>query len=981
MRCRVIVLEKGQFIAMEDGFVRNLEELWNKKQLKQILAACQARLETAVDPRRMLVDILEVRSDWRRSRAHLAHHIITEFSDWVASHHPQGKALPCDWELQARAIRLLSSSQGSTMDPFIHMYQLETADRQHLISAVKGLQKKDRYQEAAHLAKKMHLQPYLNFRELCTPLLLQDKLNVVEGYVSNSPELQQELVRLLDSWCHPDFNLGNLLQQYPGLQQVKHERMHPKSLSKFVTRLLDTYKIDSELCPNVKQYRALGAMKFLFYQKYGEKAMDDENWNDHISVAVGNNPWLQEQLVMMLCSYRDVTAAARWARRLKMPHDRLPSAVLWILSNQRQEDGSEEEESAMAYSSREDCYQLPVPLDQVIFIDNLADLEMHLPAMLQPGCTLGVDMEWRPSFGVLSQPRVALVQVARRDRVLLLDLPRLSEEEEEESGRQPGQRRLARATNVEPRAHDETAQLQASCSGRCEAKNSVAEEGRLLGLMRRLFSSGDVLKLGYDVGGDIQYLLTSYPMLKPALQQSSRVLDIAVLQKQVERLLSAQPLAGGSGAEVARGATAPRTTEERGLSLLVLQTLGKALDKRQQLSEWERRPLTTAQLLYAASDAYCLLEVYDGLLQKAKAAKLSVNLEKCMVGKKVQKPRHSDPAPDDERLWKKIGTEVPATLPAANLTRPPESCSREPMSVRNFAVVCDSMLQGLGRYLRCLGVDVHILENIEEHRKAAEIARAERRVILTCGLPYQTLRSQVGEDCCYFVDCKEKAKDQAKAVLRHFNVQVTPSDIFSRCKMKAHGGNTSLVAMKNCVCNGNRYMKISGADMARVAVTRRELLRATAGQDDPEPGYGVVLGDDLADEAQGCVEPGGVRWSPTVAPTQDFAGKSWRGVVALPGPEKTMSRASESWSSRTPRYYPACFVDNQELDANTASFADGTALLAEAIPPGVLETVQLFYCCVTCGKVFWEGSHFSRILSQFADVLSTESDTSTFYES
>uniref|UniRef100_S4RNI3 3'-5' exonuclease domain-containing protein n=1 Tax=Petromyzon marinus TaxID=7757 RepID=S4RNI3_PETMA len=555
-------------------------------------------------------------------------------------------------ELQARAIRLLSSSQGSTMDPFIHMYQLETADRQHLISAVKGLQKKDRYQEAAHLAKKMHLQPYLNFRELCTPLLLQDKLNVVEGYVSNSPELQQELVRLLDSWCHPDFNLGNLLQQYPGLQQVKHERMHPKSLSKFVTRLLDTYKIDSELCPNVKQYRALGAMKFLFYQKYGEKAMDDENWNDHISVAVGNNPWLQEQLVMMLCSYRDVTAAARWARRLKMPHDRLPSAVLWILSNQRQEDGSEEEESAMAYSSREDCYQLPVPLDQVIFIDNLADLEMHLPAMLQPGCTLGVDMEWRPSFGVLSQPRVALVQVARRDRVLLLDLPRLSEEEEEESGRQPGQRRLARATNVEPRAH----------------------------------------VTGYDVGGDIQYLLTSYPMLKPALQQSSRVLDIAVLQKQ------------------ARGATAPRTTEERGLSLLVLQTLGKALDKRQQLSEWERRPLTTAQLLYAASDAYCLLEVYDGLLQKAKAAKLSVNLEKCMVGKKVQKPRHSDPAPDD-----------PATLPAANLTRPPESCSREPMSVRNFAVVCDSMLQGLGRYLRCLGVDVHILENIEEHRKAAEV--------------------------------------------------------------------------------------------------------------------------------------------------------------------------------------------------------------------------------------------------------------------
>ena len=37
-------------------------------------------------------------------------------------------------------------------------------------------------------------------------------------------------------------------------------------------------------------------------------------------------------------------------------------------------------------------------------------------------------------------------------------------------------------------------------------------------------------------------------------------------------------------------------------------------------------------------------------------------------------------------------------------------------------MVCDNMLQGLGRYLRCLGVDVQMLENEDDHRKAAEVS-------------------------------------------------------------------------------------------------------------------------------------------------------------------------------------------------------------------------------------------------------------------
>lgn len=41
---------------------------------------------------------------------------------------------------------------------------------------------------------------------------------------------------------------------------------------------------------------------------------------------------------------------------------------------------------------------------------------------------------------------------------------------------------------------------------------------------------------------------------------------------------------------------------------------------------------------------------------------------------------------------------------------------------RAFRVVCDNMLQGLARSLRCLGVDALVLGTGEDHRRAAEVS-------------------------------------------------------------------------------------------------------------------------------------------------------------------------------------------------------------------------------------------------------------------
>ncbi|NXQ81624.1 MUT7 Exonuclease, partial [Nyctibius grandis] len=101
------------------------------------------------------------------------------------------------------------------------------------------------------------------------------------------------------------------------------------------------------------------------------------------------------------------------------------------------------------------------------------------------------------------------------------------------------------------------------------------------------------------------------------------------------------------------------------------------------------------------------------------------------------------------------------------------------------------------------------------------------------------------------------------------------------------------------------------------------------------------------------------------------------------GCEKKPSQSCDAAIPAQPSYTPhGERLEGPEQRGAAAVLPGGTVLQVATIPPGVLDKAELtdFYCCTRCGKVFWEGSHFGRVVSQFQDVLVAAGDEKSISE-
>lgn len=212
---------------------------------------------------------------------------------------------------------------------------------------------------------------------------------------------------------------------------------------------------------------------------------------------------------------------------------------------------------SMAQDNSIEYVQIPVPEDKVVVVDSDESVALAYEVLTSESVdAVGIDAEWRPDAGSgFVQSKCSVLQLACQGYAFVFDLMELSMSDLEE-------------------------------------------------LFRHVFASRSITKLGFGLDGDIKRLRWSFPDAN-CFDEFLNVLDFSIDDKQRQDHsihVTTTKTASADKLKLRR--------RQKGLSAYAQEVLGLPLNKQQQRSDWERRPLSSAQVAYAALDAYVLLMIY-----------------------------------------------------------------------------------------------------------------------------------------------------------------------------------------------------------------------------------------------------------------------------------------------------------------------------------------------------------------------------------
>ena len=98
------------------------------------------------------------------------------------------------------------------MDMFVRAFEMFHDGNEYFKDYIQPYLDKKMYKEASQCIAKLGLQQYYDMRDICVPLILQDKINLVENYVKNNREAQANLMMLLDWLVDDETDIQDVIQ-------------------------------------------------------------------------------------------------------------------------------------------------------------------------------------------------------------------------------------------------------------------------------------------------------------------------------------------------------------------------------------------------------------------------------------------------------------------------------------------------------------------------------------------------------------------------------------------------------------------------------------------------------------------------------------------------------------------------------------------------------------------------------------------------
>lgn len=226
----------------------------------------------------------------------------------------------------------------------------------------------------------------------------------------------------------------------------------------------------------------------------------------------------------------------------------------------------------------------PLPVSHICVVDSFATLALAKSILLAPFQPeedirfVGIDSEWfasarkPPLF-----PGASILQVSTSDQSFIFDMYAFAS----------------------PRPMN----LSSSGSGRKEGFSPLQEEAR--SILYSLFSNPRIIKVGWAFNNcDIDMLSKAgNGVFRDTFNDMHGFLELSNMVTDLRAVTNKSPLTKGKKRGMGLG-----------LSDGCLELLGKPLNKGERMSNWDMRPLTESQCIYASLDAHSLLGILDRIL-------------------------------------------------------------------------------------------------------------------------------------------------------------------------------------------------------------------------------------------------------------------------------------------------------------------------------------------------------------------------------
>ncbi|XP_055913414.1 exonuclease mut-7 homolog isoform X2 [Eupeodes corollae] len=614
-----------------------------------------------------------------------------------------------------------------------------------LVMKIQELIDEKRYKDAAYWAIALEATQSFDIYQIVLPLILQNKPNLAVECLDKAKDQQEAMVQFLDSLldkrktvidhCYP------IIDRY-GYTELNQSIISFRPMSKLVARLAKKYQIDEQLTPNLSYSKSRSYMYYL-YKRFKDGKMSRDSFRELVKDAATTTV-LKYDLVANISSHGDREEALYWVKLYQIPTDQWPS-TLYVDDGEHNSSndtvdggwvgncssggggngggvgvdgggrGSVYEESFSSNSGdaspsgiKEEYLQLELRDEAIILVDRRSTFTDMIKT-LEKQSLIGLDSEWKPS--ACQVETVSLLQLATFDKVYLVDVM---------------------------------------------SEDITDDLWRLFG--RNIFNNLEILKIGFALRQDLIMLQKSLPQMNLCLSSGSCYLDLRDLWNRSKYMHSFNfpyKRADKSGPS---------------LSALTQVCLGKTLDKSNQLSNWAKRPLRRDQIIYAALDAYCLVQIYKVIAECL--TRIGYDIDRI-----VDQITSTNSTKPEKSANKQLDCSSSASRPSRKSSR---NTSMECISSTKIKFICDSILGGLLHNLRRLGIDcleINMRTSLDHYVRKAQ---QENRCILSRDSHFLHFSKHLPKSLC--IEIPEEAPDnQVINVIQYFNITINKNEIITRC--------------------------------------------------------------------------------------------------------------------------------------------------------------------------------------------------------